>query len=153
MDCCPLGGRGGPVNETTSASPNTPAPRDDAMRADADLRDLWRFYARRVPDTWLALLVSVSILLIVGFAVVGLTHARWALRWWPTALLPMLAGAFGAWGIADRELADRRRDSDSRPLAVRMLIGIEWASCVAAALAVAAAMIVFLRVTVGTWIS
>ena len=141
------------MNETTSASPNTPAPHDDAMRTDADLRDLWRFYARRTPDTWLALLVSVSILLIVGFTVVGLTHARWALRWWPTALLPVFAGAFGAWGIADRELADRRRESDNHPLAVRMLIGVEWASCVAAALAVAAAVIVFLRVTVGTWIS
>jgi hypothetical protein len=153
MDCCPLGGRGGPVNETTSASPNTPAPRDDAMRADADLGDLWRSYARRTPDTWLALLASLSILLIVGFAVVGLTHARWALRWWPTILLPMFVGAFGAWGIADRELTDRRHHSDSRPLAVRMLIGVEWAAGVAAALAVAAAVIVFLRVTVGTWIS
>jgi hypothetical protein len=153
MDCCPLGGRGGPVNETTSTSPNTPAPHDDAMRADADLRDLWRSYARRTPDTWLALLVSLSILLLVGFAIVGLMHARWALRWWPAALLPMFAGAFGAWGIADRELADRGRESDRRPLAVRMLIGIEWAACVAAALAAAAAVIVFLRVTVGTWIS
>jgi hypothetical protein len=114
---------------------------------------LWRFYARRTPDTWLVLFVFMSILLIVGFVVVGLMHARWALRWWPTALLPMFAGAFGAWGIADRELADRRRDPDKRPLAVRMLIGVEWASCVAAALAVAAAVIVFLRVTVGTWIS
>ena len=141
------------MRETTSASQNAPAPHDDAIRVDADLRDLWRFYARRTPDTWLALFVSLSILLIAGFAVMALTHARWALRWWPTALLPIFAGAFGAWGIADRELADRRRDSESRPFIVRMLIGVEWASCVAAALAVAAAMIVFLRVTVGTWIS
>jgi hypothetical protein len=123
------------------------------MRADADLRDLWCFYARRMPDTALALSVLVSILLIMAFAIVALTRARWGLRWWPTALLPMFAGAFGAWGIADRELSDRRRGSDSRLFADRMLVAVEWASCIAAALAVAAAMIVFLRVTVGTWIS
>jgi hypothetical protein len=123
------------------------------MRPDSDLRDLWRLYARRMSDTGLVLCVSLSILLIAAFAVAVLVSAHWALRWWPAVLPPILAGAFGAWGIADRELAERRRDHRGRVLTRRMLTTVEWASCIVAALAAAAAVIVFLRVTVGTWIS
>jgi hypothetical protein len=36
---------------------------------------------------------------------------------------------------------------------IRALVAVEWASCIAAGSAGAAAMIVFLRLTVGTWIS
>jgi len=126
---------------------------DDATRADADLGELWRLYARRTSDTMLVMSLAVSILLIVVGAVVATTHASWALRWWPFALPPVFAGAFGAWGIADRELADRRALSDGRTFGIRMLVAIEWACVVIAALAVAAAVMVFLRVAVGTWIS
>lgn len=124
----------------------------ERISADSDLRDLWRAYARRMSDTGLALCVAMSVLLIVAFAVIALMHARWALRWWPAVLPPMFAAGFGAWGIADRELTDRRR-GEGRPLAVRLLVAVEWAACIAAALAVAAGTLVFLRVTVGTWIS
>jgi hypothetical protein len=120
---------------------------------DADLGELWRLYARRMSDTMLAMSLALSILSIVVFTAVGMTHARWGLRWWPFALLPVFAGAFGAWGIADRELADRRVLSDTRTFGVRVLVVVEWAAGVAAALAVAAAVLVFLRVAVGTWIS
>jgi len=141
------------VKNILSTTPAAPSPDDEPIRADSDLRDLWRFYAHRVSDTGLVLCVSISILSIAGFAVIALFRARWALHWWPLALPPVFAGAFGAWGIADRELGERRRVDESRPLTYRMLVAIEWASCVLAALAGAAAIIVFLRVTVGTWIS
>jgi hypothetical protein len=141
------------MNDITSTTPEPGPPHDEAMGADADLRDLWRFYARRMSDTALAVSLSLSILLIAAFAVVGLRHAHWALHWWPAALLPVFAGAFGAWGIADRELADRRGSPATRAIAIRMLVAVEWASCVTAAVAVAAGVMLFLRVTVGTWIS
>jgi len=128
-------------------------PRDEATRADADLGELWRLYAHRMSDTGLLLCVSVSILIIAGFSVFALLHAHWASRWWPIALPPIFVGAFGVWGIADRELAERRRDAQARRFALRVLVGLEWASCTAAALAAAAVVIVFLRLTVGTWIS
>jgi hypothetical protein len=100
----------------------------------------------------LLLCVSVSILLIAGFGVVALLRAHWALRWWPIVLPPVFVGAFGTWGIADREIAERRR-AEVRPATIRALIGLEWASCIAAGLAGAAGIIAFLRVMVGTWIS
>ncbi|HEX8945337.1 MAG TPA: hypothetical protein VF785_19525 [Gemmatimonadaceae bacterium] len=134
------------------ATPDSPT-RGDGPRGDADLGDLWRVYARRTSDTGLFLCVSVSILIIASLAVIGLLHARWALRWWPVVLPPIIVGAFGTWGIADREIAERRSNPSVQPLALQMLIGVEWASCIAAGLAAAAAMIVFLRLTVGTWIS
>jgi hypothetical protein len=135
---------------TTSAAAT---PVDEAVRADSDLRDLWRFYAHRMSDTALVACVSVSILLIAGFAVIALLRAHWAQHWWPLTLPPIFVGAFGAWGIADRELVERRRAAESWPVANRLLLGVEWASCLIAALAGAAAIIVFLRVAVGTWIS
>lgn len=138
---------------TVRATPQTPASHDDRLRSDSDLGQLWRVYAHRTSDTGLLLCVSVSILLIAGFAVIGLLHAHWALRWWPAVLPPVIVGSFGAWGIADRELAERRRDANARPAAIQALVGLEWASCIAAGLAAAAAIIVFLRVMVGTWIS
>jgi len=125
----------------------------ETLRADSDLRDLWRIYARRMTDTALVLCVAVSIVLFAGFAVVALMHAHWAQRWWPLALPPILVGSFGAWGIADRELAERRRRGPVDVGTVRTLLAIEWASCVAAGIAGAASVIAFLRLTVGTWIS
>jgi hypothetical protein len=125
----------------------------ETVRADADLRDLWRIYARRMTDTALVLCVAVSILLFAGFAIVALMHAHWAQRWWPLALPPILFGSFGAWGIADRELTERRRRGPLDARAARTLLAVEWASCVAAGLAGAAGVIAFLRLTVGTWIS
>lgn len=125
----------------------------ETVRADADLRELWRIYARRMTDTALAVCVAVSILLFAGFTVVALMHAHWAQRWWPLALPPIIVGSFGAWGIADRELAERRRRGPVSDSTARTLLAIEWASCVAAGLAGAASVIAFLRLTVGTWIS
>lgn len=125
----------------------------ETLRADSDLRDLWRIYARRMTDTALVLCVAVSILLFAGFTVVALMHAHWAQRWWPLALPPIIVGSFGVWGIADRELAERRRKGAIDASTARTLLAIEWASCIAAALAGAASVIAFLKVTVGTWIS
>jgi len=141
------------VKATLRPISQTPESGDEAPRSDSDLGELWRLYAHRTSDAGLVLCVSVSILSIAIFAVVALFRAHWALRWWPIVLPPVFVGAFGAWGIADRELAERRRDANARPKAIQALVGLEWASCIAAGLAGAAAIIVFLRVMVGTWIS
>jgi hypothetical protein len=125
----------------------------ETVRADSELRDLWRIYARRMSDTALVLCVAMSILLFAGFAIVGLTHAHWGQHWWPLALPPIFVASFGAWGIADRELAERQRAGAVDRGTVRTLLAIEWVSCIAAGLAGAASLIVFLRLTVGTWIS
>ena len=123
------------------------------LRAESDLRDLWRACARRLSDTALVLCVAMSILLFAGFAVLAIMHAHWAQRWWPLALPPIVVGSFGAWGIADREIAERRRREPAISSAVRALVAIEWVSCIVAGLAAAAAFVLFLRLTVGTWIS
>jgi hypothetical protein len=141
------------VKATLGPNSETRAPRGDEPRSDSDFGELWRLYAHRTSDTGLVLCVSVSILSIAIFAIVALFRAHWALRWWPLVVPPVFVGAFGAWGIADRELAERRRDANTRSSAIRALVGLEWASCIAAGLAGAAAIIVFLRVMVGTWIS
>ena len=141
------------MKATIRPTPETPTARDEGPRSDSDLGDLWRLYAHRTSDTGLVLCVLVSILSIAGLAAFALLHAHWALQWWPSVLPPVFVGAFGAWGIADREIAERRRDANTRPATIQALVGLEWASCIAAGLAAAAAIIVFVRVTVGTWIS
>jgi hypothetical protein len=140
------------MKDTAPTTPRAATEIEQSARADADLRDLWRFYARKMNDTALLVCATVSILLVAAFAVIGLLNAHWALHWWPLVLPPVFVGAFGVWGIADSELSERARTADGAAPA-RMLVILEWAASGVAALAAAGAVIVFLRVTVGTWIS
>lgn len=116
-----------------------------------DLRALWQRWARRATDTQLAALVGVSVALIVAYAVLIVVDARAALHWWPAMVVPIVAGAFGTWSIADREQRDRAADSTYS--GSRALAGLKVASAIAACLGAAAGVIGFLRLTVGTWIS
>ena len=140
------------MKHTAPTTPRAATEIEQSARADADLRDLWRFYARKMNDTALVACASVSVVLVVAFALIALLNARWALHWWPLMLPPVFAGAFGVWGIADRELSERKHAANG-PVPSRMLVILEWAAACVAALAAAGAVIVFLRVTVGTWIS
>jgi len=140
------------MKDTTPTTPRAATEIEQSVRADADLRDLWRFYARKMSDTALLVCATVSIFLVAAFAVTTLLNARWALHWWPLMLPAVFAGAFGVWGIADREISEGTRAANG-PVPKRMLVILEWAASVVAALAAAGAVIVFLRVTVGTWIS
>ncbi len=122
------------------------------MRTDADLSDLWHDVARRATDAQLAAAVVSSVVLLVSLAVVTAIDAHLMIRWWPLAIIPTIAGAFGAWAIADRELAERA--SAAKPAhSLSALRALRAAAAVIAALATAAAVLAFLKVTVGTWIS
>ncbi len=121
------------------------------MGRDAQLLDVWRYWANRATDTQLVVMVVASIVAVAVFAVVGALAAPWALRWWPSVLIPAFAGAFGTWAIADREVADRSRRGERGGIGV--WVALKLAAASAAAAAALAAVFVFLRVTIGTWIS
>jgi hypothetical protein len=114
-----------------------------------DLRDLWCSTARRATDAQLVACVAVAVVAAIAFGVGALIDVRRATHWWALLLVALLAGTFGVWGIADREMAER---STSR-LSQRTLVAVKWCSGVAAGVIAALATIGVLRITIGTWIS
>lgn len=117
----------------------------------SDLRDLWQLWARRASDTQLAALVGLSVASFIAYAALVAFDAPAALRWWPAMVVPIVAGAFGTWAIADREQRDRA--ARARVSGGRALAGLKLGSALVAALGAAAGVIAFLRFAVGTWIS
>jgi hypothetical protein len=115
-----------------------------------DLRDLWCSTARRASDSQLAACVAVAIAAGVGFGIGALLDVRRAFHWWPLVLPALLAGTFGLWGIADREMVEQ---SASPLLSRRALGAVKVCSAVAAGVIAALATIGVLRLTIGTWIS
>ena len=88
---------------------------------------------------------------VVGGLSAMLVMAAWRPRaWLILGSIALCAAAFGAWGIADRELAER--DSTSRPLAAALRIARVACLVLGVGAAVAAALDV-LRHALGTWIS
>jgi hypothetical protein len=114
-----------------------------------DLRDLWCSTARRASDIQLAACVALAIGAAIGFGIGALVDVRRALHWWPVLLPALLAGTFGLWGIADREMLERSASRLSR----RALGAVKVCSAVAAGVIAALATIAVLRITIGTWIS
>lgn len=95
---------------------------DTVPRPDASLPELLAARARHASDSRLVLDA------VIGFAV-AVTVILWRGPAWP--LLASIAGcffAFGIWGIADRELGERRATGHSRAIAalriVRVVAGI-----------------------------
>ena len=70
-----------------------------------DLRELWHQYARATSDARLATLAAVGLVGVVGFTALLFVDVTRVARWWPLVLPAAFAGAFGVWGIADREIA------------------------------------------------
>ena len=62
--------------------------------------------ARRSSDGALVAAAAAGCLLSAGLLV-------WRPGWWQFALAPLAVGAFGVWGIADRELTVARSDVKS----------------------------------------
>jgi hypothetical protein len=93
--------------------------------------------------------VAVAIVAALGFGIGLLISVRRVFPWWPLVLPALLAGAFGVWGIADRELGEPGRRQKSR----RMFAAIKLCSGVAAGVVAALAAIGILKLTIGTWIS
>jgi hypothetical protein len=115
----------------------------------ADLRELWSATARRATDAQLVACVVVAITAVIAFGIGILLSVHRALQWWPLFLLALLAGAFGVWGIADREMSEDRGRRWSR----RALAATKWCSAIAAGIVAALATIGILKITIGTWIS
>jgi hypothetical protein len=137
----------------------------DAAGNSPELADLWQRWARRASDSQLAAIAGVSLALVAAYGIVIAVDARLALHWWPAMIVPIFAGAFGVWAIADRELRERdAREARDAP-ATRStdelvahhrhgaLIALKLAAGATAGLAAAAAAMEFLRLSIGTWIS
>jgi hypothetical protein len=121
-----------------------PTPSDTS-----DLREVWSSTARRATDAQLVACVVVGIAAAIGFGIGALVDLRLAWRFWPLVLLALLAGTFGIWGIADRELLEGGRQRWSR----RALAATKWGSAIAAGIVAALVAIGILKLTIGTWIS
>jgi hypothetical protein len=115
----------------------------------AGIDELWREAARRASDGQLALLAGLAIPVAVGCATAAFFEVG-VLRWWPVLLVPLFLSAFGFWGIADREMHGLHGGSGRSTSGWHALRAA--ATLLAVGCAVVAAL-VFLRFTVGTWIS
>ncbi|HEX3160276.1 MAG TPA: hypothetical protein VHQ45_17280 [Gemmatimonadaceae bacterium] len=118
---------------------------NSALRPDVGLPELLAARARSASDARLALDVAGG-LLVSGAALV----------WRPTAWFVVLSGAlcfaaFGCWGIADRELAERPRAVDGVP--ARALRALRAVAAAVGTLAAVALLFGLLVVALGTWIS
>jgi hypothetical protein len=120
-----------------------------ATDASQDLSALWRNTAHRATDAQLVACVIAGLVTSGGVGIAMLVGVAGAFEWWPAVLPSMLLVAFGIWGITDRELAERQR-AGAVP---KLLAGLRWCSAAAAALVLIVSALVFLRLTIGTWIS
>ena len=91
-----------------SASPDeNPDPQAEG------LPDLLKGWARASPDGRLILCVALGVLVAAG-------AAWWRIRGWPAAFSAALcAFAFGAWGIADREILERTAETGAGSFILR----------------------------------
>jgi hypothetical protein len=101
--------------------------------------------ARRTSDGALAACAGAG---LIALALLVAIHPRWG-----ALLLPFVAlGAFGAWGIADRELAPRlTRVPRSR--AVAALVAARWISAALGTVAAIAGAMWLMTVLLGPFIS
>ena len=100
--------------------------------------------AQRSSDGALAAAVAVGLTGAFGTALLG---ARWA----PVALGFVCAVAFGIWGIADRESAERA--ASLREHTRGALRVVKWTAVLIGTLAAAAILLSLLGRALGTWIS
>ncbi|MBW8769056.1 MAG: hypothetical protein JF589_04845 [Gemmatimonadetes bacterium] len=116
-----------------------------ALRPDASLPEYLAARARAASDGRL-----------VADAIVGCCAALGVAVWRPAGWLVLLGAsvclaAFGAWGIADREL--RERGDAPRARVVRVLSAVRFAAAAVGALSAVAAIFAALGIALGTWIS
>lgn len=102
--------------------------------------------ARRTSDGGLAACTAAGLLALA--TLIGLQP-----RWWPP-LVPVIAlGAFGAWGIADRELASRPAAGGGARGAGAALRIVKWASAAIGTLAAVFTGIWLMALALGRLIS
>lgn len=73
--------------------------------------------ARKASDATLAAFAAVG-----GIAIVAIVAVR--PRWWMYALLPVVAGAFGWWGILERGISERGANRSARY--DRVVAAMQW---------------------------
>lgn len=123
--------------------------RMPSAETQQDLSALWRRTARRATDGQLVACVAGGLVAIATFVTAMLLGVEHAFRWWPGVLPAALVAAFGTWGIADRELSERRVRGVAQPI----LILLRATAAVAAGAVAGIGALLFLRATLGTWIS
>lgn len=118
---------------------------DTAPAPDEGLAGVLAARARGASDGRLILDVAVGLLVALALAI-------WHPRVWVAPFgMGMALAAFGAWGLADREIAERTGAADSR--AVRGFRALRIFAVVAGALAATVACFALLGIALGTWIS
>jgi hypothetical protein len=120
-----------------------------APARNVGLDEIWRDAARRATDWQLALLAGLIVPVAAGSALAILLKPH-LLRWLPWLVLPLFLAAFGFWGIADREIRGAPPDRPGVVIAWSLLRVCATALAVACSVV---AMMLFLRLTIGTWIS
>jgi hypothetical protein len=116
-----------------------------ALRPDASLTEFLAARARAASDGRLVADVIIGCCAALGVA-------TWRPIGWPALLgVSVCLAAFGAWGIADRELRERAKLPHAR--VVRVLVIARVAAAGIGALAAATAMFAVLGMMLGTWIS
>ena len=123
---------------------------DSPMVKDASIGELWLETARRSSDVRLALCAAMLPVSAAASTVSFIVLTRWN-SWVSGALaVGFLIGAFGVWGIAERERGGHRLDGTTTDASWR------WLQWFAVAVAIGASVLfglAFLRLTIGTWIS
>ncbi len=132
-----------PAAQATRDPTRSDPTRSDPTRSDPTgeptLGQLVSSLTARAPDTVLALFVVVG---IVGAGLVWLVVPVW----WRVVPAFVLLSAVGGWGIADRE-----RESQGRR---RVVVAVVRAAAVLGSLIAAATLVlIFMGVTLGSWIS
>ena len=119
---------------------NTPTP-------DANISEFLSARARSTSDGRLALDAGL------GFVVAVVTSIWRPGGWHLIACVGVCFAAFGGWGIADRELAERAVRSMSTEPSLRLLRVGRVVSAVVGAIAAIVLLISLLGIALGTWIS
>ncbi len=100
--------------------------------------------ARRASDAMLAACAAVG-----GVAAVAIIAVR--PRWWMYALLPVVAGAFGLWGILERGISERGANRSARY--DRIVTAMQWLAVAIGTVAAILTAFALLGIFLGTIIS
>lgn len=115
---------------------------------EGGIDQLWRDAAHRASDGQLAALAALLLPVVAGATAAALLRLG-VFRWWPVLLVPLILSAFGFWGIADRELSAAHSSRIGKAAWRAVLVA-------ATGLAIGCAVVgvlLFLRISIGTWIS
>ena len=103
--------------------------------------------ARRASDGALAGAAAVGVLAAAAVA-------AWRPAWWALALPPVAVGAFGLWGILEREAAERRAGRAGRADALGLALrAVQWLAVVVGTAAAGLAALAVLGALLGRVIS